>query len=277
MTTESFPKSLQASHRIFLENLIRVFREDPRMVGVAAAGSYLTDTMDAFSDLDLVIAVEPGHHAEVMADRREIAASLGSLLAAFTGEHVGEPRLLICLYEQPLLHLDLKLISLEDSADRVEDPAVLWQRGERFSDAMEVGEAVYPEPDPQWIEDRFWIWVHYAATKIGRGELFEALDFLSFVRGTVLGPLGLIRAGSRPAGVRRIETVAPAFAEQLKATVAGHDSADCFRALRACADLYRSLRSDSEIETGDRAEKAAMDYLQRVESGRPESKIKIFQ
>ncbi|MER7057532.1 MULTISPECIES: hypothetical protein [unclassified Streptomyces] len=34
-------------------------------------------------------------------------------------------------------------------------------------------------PDLQWIEDRFWIWVHYGATKLGRGELFEVNGFLA--------------------------------------------------------------------------------------------------
>src|SRR5262245_32208294 len=109
----------------------------------------------------------------VMAARREVAASFGHLLAAFTGEHVGEPRLLICLYDAPLLHVDLKCVSIADVAERVEEPAVLWQRDGRLTAALSTGVAEYPTPTPAWIEDRFWIWVRYGAGKIGRGELFE--------------------------------------------------------------------------------------------------------
>jgi hypothetical protein len=221
--------------------------------------------MDEFSDLDLIIAVEPAHYAEVMADRMKVAASLGNLLAAFTGEHVGEPRVLICLYEAPLLHVDLKFVSLDEVATRVEDPCVLWEREGRLSSALASGEAEYPTRSPRWIEDRFWIWVHYAATKIARGELFEAIDFLSFLRTTVLGPLALARAGARPSGVRKIETIAPDFAVALQRTIATHDAADCLRALRACVDLYRSLRPHTGSE---RVEDAAMEYLAEVERRR---------
>jgi hypothetical protein len=54
---------------------------------------------------------------------------MGNLLAAFTGEHVGEPRLLICLFADPLMHVDLKFISLGQLSSRVEDPVILWERG----------------------------------------------------------------------------------------------------------------------------------------------------
>jgi predicted nucleotidyltransferase len=258
----TLPSSLPEPHREFLQRSMDRLRDDQRIVGVAAGGSFITDSMDEFSDLDLIITIEPAHQAEVMAERMNIAASLGKLLAAFTGEHVGEPRVLICLYEAPLLHVDLKFVSLEDVAIRVEDPVVLWERDGRLSSALAHGKAEYPTRSPQWMEDRFWIWVHYAATRIARGELFEAIGFLAFLRGAVLGPLALARAGARPTGVRKIETVAPAFALKLRRTVASYDAADCLRALRACVELYRSL---TPRKSSERVEDAAMEYLAEVE------------
>ena len=264
MNTHVLPSSLPEPHREFLQQAINRLKTDQRMVGVAAGGSFITNSMDEVSDLDLIMAVEPAHQPEVMSERMKIAASLGKLLAAFTGEHVGEPRVLICLYEAPLLHVDLKFVSLEDVATRVEDPVVLWEREGRLSSALAQGKAEFPIRSPQWIEDRFWIWVHYAATKVARGELFEAIDFLSFLRGTVLGPLALARAGARPSGVRKIEMIAPAFALELRRTVASHDAADCLRALRACVELYRSLMPR---QSSERVEDAAMEYLAEVERG----------
>lgn len=260
----ALPSSLPEPHREFLLRSLDRFKNDQRIVGVAAGGSFITNSMDEFSDLDLIIAVEPAHHAEIMAERMKIATSIGRLLAAFTGEHVGEPRVLICLFETPLLHVDLKFMSLDDVATRVEDPCVLWEREGRLSSVLARGKAEFPTRSPQWIEDRFWIWVHYAATKIARGELFEAIEFLSFLRVTVLGPLALARAGARPSGVRKIETIAPAFAVELRRTVATHDAADCLRALRSCVELYRSLKPRASSE---RVEDAAMEYLAEVERG----------
>ena len=263
---ENIPSSVPEPHRQFLQNLVDGLSSDSRIIGAAATGSYVTNSMDEFSDLDFVIAIESKSYAEVMEDRKAIAASLGHLLAGFTGEHVGEPKILICLYDEPLLHVDLKFVDIEEVAKRVDDPTVLWEREGRLSQALRQGKPEFPTPDPQWIEDRFWIWVHYAAVKIGRGELFEAIDFLSFVRGKVLGPLCFLRAGSAPFGVRRIEAADPEFAQKLRGTVARYDAKDCLRAVRVCIELYRLLRvSAIEVQHGEQAERAATEYLSKIE------------
>jgi predicted nucleotidyltransferase len=265
------PMTIPHTHSSFLERALLRLRADPRIVGVAAAGSFANGRMDEFSDLDLVIAVEPEAVAAVMVERHDIAAELGPLVAAFTGEHVGEPRVLICLYDGKAdgapLHVDLKFVSLSDAAVRVDEPAVLWEREGRLSQVLKAGEARYPAPDLRWIEDRFWVWIHYAALKVGRGELFEAVDFLAFLRGQVLGPLVLVEAGAQPAGVRRVETVAPSRAALLQATVAAYDRVSCVRCLYAAVDLYRSLRRSvgaGRVVANEAAENTAMAYLADV-------------
>ncbi len=99
-------------HQAFIDNAIEIFKKDDRIMGAAAGGSYITGSMDEFSDIDFVIAVDPEFTEQVSKERQEIAGRLGNLLSSFTGEHVGEPRLLICLYGLPLLHVDLKFVSL---------------------------------------------------------------------------------------------------------------------------------------------------------------------
>lgn len=250
-------------HARFLSEAVKRLRTDPRIVGVAVGGSYLTGTLDEFSDLDMVIAVEPGEYAAVLNERRAIAEGLGSLLVAFTGEHVGEPRLLVCLYGPPLLHVDLKFVRLDEFMPRVEDPEILWERAGRMRAALAEGVSRYPEPDPQWIEDRFWVWIYYGATKIGRGELFEALDMLAFLRWQVLGPLAMSEAGGRPTGVRKLEVTAPARARAIEATVAAYDASSCTRALTATVTIYQDLRErrGRGVRRHAAAESAALAYL----------------
>lgn len=255
------PTTALATHQSFISSTLSCLAVDQRLVGVAAAGSWAENSMDEFSDLDLIIAVEPEHLGQVMSERHSIAASLGELLAAFTGEHVGEPRLLICLYDSPLLHVDLKFVSIADVRTRVDEPVVLWERDNRLSQAFASSTGVYPLPNEQWIEDRFWIWIHYGTGKVARGELFEALDFISYLRSTVLGPLGLLRAGCKPSGVRRIEQLVPALAKALEGTVALHEHESCYSALERCIEIYRSLRSATVIRR-ESAEEAAIAYLQ---------------
>jgi hypothetical protein len=259
-------------HAAFLRSAVARLSEDPRLVGLAAGGSYLTRTMDEFSDLDLVIAVEPDANSSVQDDRQGIARRLGPVLAAFTGEHVGEPRVLICLYGPPLLHVDLKFVSLPELAQRVEDPAVLWEREGRLTRALAAGAARFPEPDLQWIEDRFWVWVHYGAAKIGRGELFEACDFLAFLRAQVLGPLALKLRGARPSGVRRLELLGPTLAEEMRSTLAAHDARSCALALGSAAEMYRRLRralAAAPLTLRTEAEHAAMAYLGEISARTP--------
>jgi predicted nucleotidyltransferase len=260
-------KTLPDSHRHFIDTAVVRLATDPRVVGLAVAGSYLDDAMDEFSDLDLVIAVEPEHFAAVLDDRRTIAASLGSLLGAFTGEHVGEPRLLVCLYDSPLLHVDLKFVSVDDAAiKRVDNPKVLWERADRLSQALSAGTGAYPQPDPQWIEDRFWIWIHYIATRIGRGERYEALECLGFLRANVLGPLGMHALGLRPAGVRRLDLLAPSLAEELQRTVADYDTASLIAATEGCIAVYHRLRASEHgpLQSHATLERAAIAYLESV-------------
>lgn len=263
--------NIPTAHATFLGRALPLLIADRRLIGVAAAGSFVTGTMDEFSDLDLVIAVAPSAEAAVSSERHRIAAGLGPLVAAFTGEHVGEPRVLICLYDgdgvSPPLHVDLKFVSLPDVATRVDDPVVLWERDGQLTRALQTGEARYPAPELTWIEDRFWVWIHYAAAKVGRGELFEAVDFLSFLRAQVLGPLTLVEAGAQPCGVRRVETAAPSRAAELRATVAPYDPAGCVRCLYAAADLYRSLRrslGSGRVVPNQAGERTAMAYLDEM-------------
>lgn len=259
------PTTALVTHQSFISNALPHLAADPRLIGVAVTGSWAENSMDEFSDLDLLIAVEPESWEQVTSERQTIAASLGTLLAAFTGEHVGEPRVLICLYDSPLLHVDFKFVSLSDAGNRVDEPVVLWERDNRLSKVFASSTGVYPLPKEQWIEDRFWIWIHYGTGKIARGELFEALDFISYLRGTVLGPLGLLRAGCKPTGVRKVEQLAPTLAEALKGTVALYEPESCYSALERCIDIYRLLRSTTIIHR-ESAEKAAVAYLKDVRS-----------
>jgi predicted nucleotidyltransferase len=260
------PNALPVAHASLLSTLVGRAQADPRVVGVLAAGSLASGAIDGYSDLDLVIVCGPEAWPAVLETRSAFASESGPLLAAFTGEHVGEPRLLICLYGPPLVHVDLKFLLPDDLARRVDEPVVVWARDARVADALAGSTAAYPRPDGQWLEDRFWVWVHYAAAKLGRGELFEALDFLAFLRGRVFGPLILDAAGAQPNGVRRLEQVAPEWMAPLAGTVAAYDPVSIGRALHAAVDLYLALRAPrtASLVVRPEAEQAARAYLAEV-------------
>jgi hypothetical protein len=132
---------------------------------------------------------------------------------------------------------------------------------------MAASPAAWPQPDRQWIEDRFWVWVHYVAVKIGRGELFETADGYAFLRAVVLAPLLAVERGARPQGVRRIERVAPDAMPALERTVASLDAASCLAALRETIALYRDLRdAGPEVVRRTAAEDASLAFLGEIEA-----------
>lgn len=251
----------------FALHAVRILKADPGVIGLTAGGSWLTKELDEFSDLDLILVTK-----EKISDDKEkmiaYARQLGNFLSGFTGDHVGERRLLICLYDDPLLHVDIKFLTLEEFSSRVETPVLLLDKENQLQSVLDKTTSAFPLPDHQWIEDRFWIWIHYTLLKIGRGEYFEAMDALGFLRGVVLGPLLHMKNGRLPRGVRKVETSFPLQDfEELKHTIAGHDRNQLLQALAATVELYRKTRMQlhsTDIILQTPTEKRVMDYFQEI-------------
>jgi predicted nucleotidyltransferase len=197
-----------SAREALLDGLTRAAERDDRILAVTEGGSAVAGEVDEFSDVDVLIVCTDDGDESLLGEAKEFAEGLGPLLSSFTGEHVGEPRLLICLYGPPLLHVDLKFVSPADLDRRVEDGIVVWERKPGLVAAAATTPARWPSSDAQWIEDRFWTWVHYIAAKIGRGELFECVSGLGYLRDVVFGPMLAARAGRRPQGARRLELYA---------------------------------------------------------------------
>lgn len=252
----------------FRLRLVTALAADDRVEAVLEAGSNAVGMGDRYSDLDIVIVATDDDYEALLADRLSLAHSLGSMISSFSGEHVGEPRLLICLFGiehgDRLLHVDLKIIRRGDLLHRVDDPRVLFDHAQACGPLMSERPAVWPERDPQWFEDRIWIWLHYAAGRAARGEVFEAIDAISFIRGQVLGPMLARAAGQPQRGVRRIEQI-PGAAEALWRAHAMPTRADMRRALLATCELYGSLRSPAPpLVSRAEAEARVIDYIQTV-------------
>lgn len=248
----------------FAEKATEILRTNKSTLGLAVAGSWLNNELDEYSDLDLVLVTK-----EKITDNPEnmfaYAKQLGNLLSGFTGEHVGEPRLLVCLYDDPLLHVDIKFVTLDEFRFRIEQPIILLDTEGKLGIILQETTPQFPYPAYQWLEDRFWIWIHYILSKIGRGEYFEALDALSYIRITVLGPLLLIKNENLPRGVRKIETqILPEDLDLLKNTVGTLEKHSLIKILKNTIFLYQYLRDklfDNTIQLQEKTENRVLNYL----------------
>jgi hypothetical protein len=238
--------ALPVLHQAFVDRLCAVVAGDPRIDALLAGGSLVHGGVDEQSDIDVVVVVAGDAYAQVMASRHAFAEGLSDLLSAFTGEHVGEPRLLICLYGPPLLHVDFKFVTADDLASMVERPLILWARdAAAIAAKLDAARIAWPDRDAEWFEARAWVWLHYGAAKLKRGELHEALAMLGFFREQVLGAMLHRRAARSQRGLRRIEAHGLDPDDLLKSTIAGHDAGEIRAALLASADAYLALRADA--------------------------------
>ncbi|MFN8288615.1 MAG: aminoglycoside 6-adenylyltransferase [Chitinophagaceae bacterium] len=251
----------------FAARVVTVVEKDPQVIGLAVGGSWADEEMDEFSDIDLVLVTREktgGDKEKMLA----YAKSFGDFISGFTGDHVGEPRLLICLYDDPLLHVDIKFVTLKEFESRVENPVILFERDKKLTEVIQRTRPDWPEPDLQWIEDRIWTWVHYVAAKIGRGEYFDALNGIEFIRANVLSPLMQVKNRKKARSVRKVEQqLNAADLENLKITVAEYNKASLLKSLDNIISIYRSLRrklGTEKLQLQEKAEKKSTDYFKQI-------------
>jgi hypothetical protein len=259
-------------HKDFAAGAIKTLAADPSVIGLAAAGSWIYNELDEYSDLDLILVAK-----EKVSDDISLmigfARRLGDYLSGFSGEHVGEPRLLICLYDHPLLHVDIKFLTLDEFHKHIEMPVILLDTDDQLKNILNRIKPKFPTPEFQWIEDRFWTWIHYTLLKIGRGEYLEAFDCFAFLRNLVFGPLMHIKNGNLPRGVRRVEThLEPEDLSKLKRTIPSYERQNLLDTLKYCVLLYRELRTalyDDRVFIQKPTELRVMLYFEEIERKNP--------
>ncbi len=255
----------------FINQVVDKIKKDENVIGLAVAGSFITHEMDEFSDVDLIL-VTADRVSDDPLKMEKYAKSFGDYLNGFTGEHVGEKRVLICLYDNPLLHVDIKFLTPDEFQFRVEDPVICWDRQNQLQQVIQSTKATWPPLDFQWIEDRFWTWIHYATLKLGRGEDFEALDFMSFLRTFTIAPMLQVKNGKLPRGLRKVEfNFPPADVNRLMATVPAYQIDSLFQSLENIVHLYVELRSalfPTTIHLRSRTEEKTLAYLAEVKKMR---------
>lgn len=231
-------------HRSKLEAAVRAGLENADVVAMAVAGSFAEGIADELSDVDLRLYAPEAAVDRTVRAIPALAASCGRVIALFTGEHVGAPALTIVLYDD-LVHVDFDVLSSNGVAEHNRGlPAlVLWER-DGVSARLPGEDPSDVERELRWIEERMWTWCWYIQSKILRGELYEALDGLQYVRDQVLFRLLAFGRGARPAGARRVEAALGDRESVFSNTIPrAHEAAAVLSALRAEIDLYLDLSS----------------------------------
>lgn len=254
-------------HRDFMERILPQIKNDHRFLGLAVGSS--STHVDDYSDLNLMVVVDDYHHDDILYEMEEIVSHLGTLLGCFTSERVGERDRITCLYDHPMLRVVFRFCRLETfKNERQSDPRVMWERGHRLSRAISGRPAVSGAPNPQTIENRFWIRVQALAARLIRGEYCEVLNGIAAIRAQVLAPLARFNEDLAPVGVRNLEEDLPHQMGAFQETVPGSlDREALTQALMGCVDFYRELRDEIPARVLNRnrkAEKAVVAWMEQA-------------
>jgi predicted nucleotidyltransferase len=252
-------------HREKLEAASAFTQTMPGVVGLVVSGSLATGTADAYSDLDLKIVTRTELHDEAARHLDELVNACGVPVAHFTAEHVGHPGMLIVLYND-LIHIDFYPVRLSELGAKNDGMAgwVMWSQDDDIAVALDDS-ADTMGVDLSWIEARMWTWVWYTHSKILRGELYEALDALQYLRGNVLFALLAETIGVKPYGSRRAEQHVGELGPLFARTVPALERDRVMDALLATVELYLRLANPLLEQHGvERAEDARAVVLAKL-------------
>jgi hypothetical protein len=254
-------------HRRRLETVCRNAMGEPNILGMLIGGSFASGEADVYSDLDMQIVVPDEAMEETSRELRRMAEAAAPVAAAFSAEHVGVPHMLIVLYED-LIHADFEPVAVSRLGARNAGLAahVLWERDGIISSVLPGTHEDDPEADLRWIEDRMWTWSWYIQTKVLRGELYEVLDGLQYVRDNVLFKLLAMGRGERPTGARRVEARIGEWSDRFADTLPVLSRESMMEALRATMALYQLLADPLlerfGVEVSSVARAVALDALE---------------
>jgi predicted nucleotidyltransferase len=237
-------------HRRLLDCARERFAADDRFVGVLLGGSLAAGRADSFSDIDLYLFVRDDDFESVFAEREAIAHSIGPVLVRYLGDHMpGGQHQLIVWYEGPL-HVDLMFRKLSEATPQWKWKAalILKDSGNAMT-ALKRESDLLPSPEFAWeqldtLNQKFWRWVAYTFGKILRGELWEALDNLAWIRNEALLVMLAWTQNAAFEGHRRLEAK---LDDQLSAlfdeSLCSREPKSLHTALMAEIRIFRELRS----------------------------------
>jgi hypothetical protein len=240
---------------------------EPNILGMLIGGSFASGEADIYSDLDMQFVFEDEAGKATAEQLRRMAESAGPAVASFFAEHVGLPHMLIVLYRD-LIHADFEPVTVGRVGSRNAGLAthILWEREDIVSSALPATYEQDHAADLRWIEDRMWTWSWYVQTKVLRGELYEALDGLQYMRDSVLFKLLAMHREERPNAARRVEARTGVWTREFADTVPVLSRESMMKALQATMGLYQTLADPLldryGLEIGEAARTAVLEALE---------------
>jgi hypothetical protein len=237
-------------HRRLLAKARELFAADNHVLGVLLGGSLADGRADLLSDIDLYLFVRDKDFESVFANREAVARSLGAVLLCYRGDHMPSGKHQLIVWYEGLLHVDL---IYRKWSGRV--PDWKWKRTVILKDSYGAMAQLQKESDPlrpatvsleqlQTLSQKFWGWVAYTLGKICRGERWEALDNIAWIRNEALLVMLAWAQNAPYEGHRRLESkLDDELAMLFEQSLCSRELDALHNALMAEVRIFRKLRA----------------------------------
>ncbi len=255
-----------------LARFVAVLREDERIVAAWVIGSLAHGGGDAYSDLDLLVAVRDEDFAALVVDWPTFLARLAPTVSARQLGAMDKPT--ITAITPDWLRFDVTLTSATDPRPHGYAAALLFAHGDTPLVAFAPSAArVSPTTLPDLI-DAFLRVLGLLAVAIGRGEFIAGLTPVMLLRGLLID-LYFLDNGTPRGGAKRLNTLLtdeqrraltdlPPLVPTRESVIAGH---------LALARLFLPRARHLAVAHGsvypEAFERATLAYLQRALGVRP--------
>ncbi len=191
----------QPVHRRLLEKAVKALKGDDRVKGLYLSG---TPSTDDYSDIDLFILSSVEDREGLERDRVKTAGRVGEIVAEAMST---VPHTYVVVYE-PGVKMDYcyHVLPEKPRPDRV-FVDVLYDPSGHIEEVIEMSKTASIGVSDEYLRNlvkHFYVALHYATTKLGRGELWESRDTVEYYRGLLISFEHILDSRER-VGYRRLE------------------------------------------------------------------------
>jgi len=171
-------------HQELLLKISSFFQKVPGVMGMFVSGSTAAGGMDIYSDLDLgFLCCDEASRAKIWETRWDW--DISPWFHRFDADHVKSN--FVIYFFKPNIHVDLNFYVEKDLPPPAGGPYVIaWDTSGKMEAWAEKTNRISPAK-PDWShvvheDERFWAWIHYAASHAARGEYYDTVRFLKDLR-----------------------------------------------------------------------------------------------
>ena len=230
----------------FLKKYIDYVTIDNKIVGTILSGPAIEKRLEADTVLELIVIIEDNSYYKIIYERNKFASRFGNIISYYDDYNdtndTNDTNEFVCIYEKDLLQVTFKFVNASIILNKLFVGEIIYDKNNNLSDKLNITKKKNISLSIQWYENRFWILLNYGITKLNSNQLMEAIEYISFIRQSIITPMIHMKLNQQQRDSDYLEFDAPEFIDKLKLTVSLYDKSLISKAYEELVIFYIELR-----------------------------------